>query len=53
MSIASHSAVHHAEVVAYRVGEPFGTLVLVPAITVIEVALILLLRRLAARSCPS
>ena len=32
--------VHHAEVVAYRVGEPFGTLVLAMAITVIELALI-------------
>jgi len=34
------SAVHHAEVVAHRVGEPFGTLILAIAITVIEVALI-------------
>jgi len=34
------SAVHHAEVVAHRVGEPFGTLVLAVAVTVIEVALI-------------
>ncbi|MGH8613897.1 MAG: calcium:proton antiporter [Gammaproteobacteria bacterium] len=34
------SAVHHAEVVAHRAGEPFGTLVLAVAITVIEVALI-------------
>ena len=34
------SAVHHAEVVAHRVGEPFGTLVLSVAITIIEVALI-------------
>jgi Ca2+:H+ antiporter len=34
------SAVHHAEVVAHRVGEPFGTLVLALAITAIEVALI-------------
>jgi Ca2+:H+ antiporter len=34
------AAVHHAEVVAYRVGEPFGTLVLAVAVTVIEVALI-------------
>lgn len=32
------AAVHHAEVVAHRVGEPFGTLVLAVAITVIEVA---------------
>ena len=34
------AAVHHAEVVAHRTGEPFGTLVLALAITVIEVALI-------------
>ena len=34
-------AVHHAEVVAHKLGEPFGTLLLAVAITVIEVALIL------------
>jgi Ca2+:H+ antiporter len=34
-------AVHHAEVVALRVGEPFGTLVLALAVTVIECGLIL------------
>src|SRR3954462_9093154 len=34
------AAVHHAEVVAHRVGEPFGTLVLALAVTIIEVALI-------------
>ncbi len=34
------AAVHHAEVVAHRIGEPFGTLVLAVAVTVIEVALI-------------
>jgi Ca2+:H+ antiporter len=34
------AAVFHAEVVAHRVGEPFGTLVLAMAITAIEVALI-------------
>lgn len=32
--------VHHAEVVAARVGEPFGTLILALAVTVIEVGLI-------------
>jgi Ca2+:H+ antiporter len=37
------AAVHHAEVVAHRVGEPFGSLVLAAAVTVIEVALILAL----------
>ena len=35
------AAVHHAEVVADRVGEPFGTLILALAVTVIEAALIL------------
>lgn len=34
------AAVHHAEVVAHRVGEPFGTLVLAVAVAVIETALI-------------
>jgi Ca2+:H+ antiporter len=39
--VAVLAAVHHAEVVAHRVGEPFGTLVLAVAVTVIEVSLIL------------
>ncbi|MEP7243125.1 MAG: ionic transporter y4hA [Gammaproteobacteria bacterium] len=34
------AGVHHAEVVAHRVGEPFGTLILALAITVIEASLI-------------
>lgn len=34
------AAVYHAEVVAHRVGEPFGTLILALAVTVIETALI-------------
>lgn len=38
--LAVMTAVHHAEVVAHRVGEPMGTLVLAVAVTVIEVALI-------------
>ncbi|OBJ61945.1 calcium:proton antiporter [Mycobacterium sp. 1423905.2] len=37
------AAVHHAEVVAHRVGEPFGSLILAVAVTVIEVALIVTL----------
>jgi Ca2+:H+ antiporter len=36
-------AVHHAEVIALRVGEPMGTLVLALAVTVIEVALVVAL----------
>lgn len=38
---AVFAAVHHAEVIAHRVGEPFGTLVLALAVTAIEAALIL------------
>ncbi len=38
--LAVFAAVHHAEVIAHRIGEPFGTLVLAIAVTVIEVALI-------------
>jgi Ca2+:H+ antiporter len=37
---AVQAAVYHAEVVAHRTGEPFGTLVLALAVTVIEVSLI-------------
>ncbi|WP_184943522.1 calcium:proton antiporter [Kitasatospora kifunensis] len=37
------AAVHHAEVVAHRVGEPLGSLLLAVAVTVIEVALIVTL----------
>lgn len=37
------AAVHHAEVIAHRVGEPFGSLVLAVSVTVIEVALIVTL----------
>lgn len=40
LAFAVFAAVHHAEVVAHKVGEPFGTLVLAIAVTVIEVALI-------------
>lgn len=34
------SAVHHSEIVAHRVGEPYGTIILAVTITVIEVAII-------------
>lgn len=37
------AAVHHAEVVAHRVGEPYGALLLALAVTVIEVALVVAL----------
>ena len=35
------SAVHHAEVVAHKTGEPYGTLVLSISVTIIEVSLII------------
>src|SRR6201981_67739 len=34
------AAVHHAEVIAHRIGEPYGTLLLTLSVTIIEVALI-------------
>src|SRR6478672_6329926 len=37
---AVFAVVYHAEVIAHRVGEPFGTLVLALAVTIIETALI-------------
>jgi Ca2+:H+ antiporter len=43
LAISVLAAVHHAEVVAHRVGEPFGSLVLAVAVTVIEVGLIVTL----------
>jgi Ca2+:H+ antiporter len=43
LAVAVPAAVHHAEVIAHRVGEPLGALVLAVAVTVIEVALIVTL----------
>jgi len=34
------AAVHHAEIIAHRIGEPFGTLLLTLSVTIIEVAMI-------------
>jgi Ca2+:H+ antiporter len=34
------AAVHHSELIAHRVGEPYGTIILAIAITVIEVSII-------------
>lgn len=44
---AVFSAVHHAEVIAHRVGQPLGSIVLALAVTVIEVSLIVSLLRSA------
>lgn len=41
--LAVLAAVHHAELIAHRVGEPFGTLVLALAVTIIELGLIVTL----------
>ena len=43
LTLAVVAAVHHAEVVAHRVGQPFGSLILAVAVTVIEVSLIVML----------
>jgi Ca2+:H+ antiporter len=43
LAAAVLAAVNHAEVVAHRVGEPFGSLVLAIAVTIIEVGLIVTL----------
>jgi Ca2+:H+ antiporter len=44
------AAVHHAEVISHRVGEPFGSLVLAVAVAVVEVALIVTLMVAGARA---
>ncbi len=35
------AAVHHAEVIAHKLGEPFGTIILAVAITILEVSMII------------
>ena len=35
------SAVHHSEIIAHRVGEPYGTIILALAVTIIEVSVII------------
>lgn len=47
------AAVHHAEMIAHRVGEPFGTLVLALAVTIIEVSLIVSLMRSSGAAASS
>lgn len=47
------AAVHHAEIIAARVGEPYGSIVLAIAITVIEVGLILTLMLAAPDGGPT
>lgn len=52
LAVTVLAAVHHAEIVALRVGEPYGSLVLAAAVTVIEVGLIVMLM-LSAGDGPS
>ena len=40
LGVSVFAAVHHAEIIALRVGEPLGSIVLAVAVTIIEVALI-------------
>lgn len=40
LGISVFAAVHHAEIIALRVGEPYGSILLAIAVTIIEVALI-------------
>jgi Ca2+:H+ antiporter len=47
------ASVHHAEVIAHRVGEPYGSLILAVAVTVIEVALIVTLMVTGAKDTSS
>jgi Ca2+:H+ antiporter len=47
------AAVHHAEVIAHKLGEPLGTLMLALAVTVIEVGLIVSLMSGAADGAPT
>lgn len=35
------AAVHHSEIIAHRVGEPFGTIILAVSVTIIEVSIII------------
>lgn len=47
------AAVHHAELVAHRVGEPFGTFLLAIAVTIIELGLIITLMSAAGPDAAS
>lgn len=47
------AAVHHAELVAHRVGEPFGTFLLAIAVTIIELGLIVTLMSAAGEGAAS
>lgn len=47
------AAVHHAEVIAHRVGEPFGTFILAIAVTIIELGLIITLMAAAEEGAAS
>jgi len=50
LAVTVYAAVYHAEVIAHRIGEPFGTLVLAVAVTTIEVVLIVMIMIAPPRS---
>lgn len=50
---AIFAAVYHAEVIAHRTGEPYGTLILTAAVTIIEVALIVSVMMSGAEGAPT
>jgi Ca2+:H+ antiporter len=51
--VAVLQAVHHAEVIAHRVGQPFGSMVLALAVTCIEVSLIISMMLAAGNESPA
>ncbi|HSF44925.1 MAG TPA: hypothetical protein VLA58_02910 [Chitinophagaceae bacterium] len=50
--VAVLQAVHHAEVIAHRVGQPFGSMVLALAVTCIEVSLIISMMMASGNESP-
>lgn len=53
LSGAIFASVHHAEIIAARAGEPFGSIILAVAVTVIEVGLIVALMLAATDGGPT
>jgi Ca2+:H+ antiporter len=52
LGVAVMSSVHHAEIIAHKIGEGLGTLVLALCVTIIEVGLIIILMREAGPDAP-
>jgi Ca2+:H+ antiporter len=47
------AAVHHADVIAHRTGEPYGTIILAVAVTIIEVSLIMSIMLASDHAAPT